>query len=191
MSVVRVSIDIDHVAVRGFGTNTFHLQTPGPAEAALADLDAAMEALEEMYSGLTSICAGGVVFSFDGVYTTVDEDPTILSGDGEWTVTSGTAFPALPAATAMVLGWTTASATRSGKGRSFISPIAQNTSAGNGSPTTEAVTGARTQAQILLSHNASSPPATFVVWSPKNQVARLISGARVSNEYAVLRSRRD
>ena len=106
-----------------------------------------------------------------------------LAGSG------GTSFA--PAPTAMVVTWRTQSATRSGRGRTFLGPLASSALQTDGTLSGSLVATVQDACDDLVAWNSVGTNGSFAVYSRTNGVARDITASKARDYVAVLRSRRD
>lgn len=191
MPIYRSVVETRGAMLGGVGVNTWHFRTPGSPTSDATALQAASDALEAFYATyITSIAPSNVTVSSPSLWIELAEEPTSVQLD-PWTTASTGSNTTLPSAVALVVGWRTALAARSGRGRTFINPVRSTLVETNGTPTTAAVTSMATAGLTLI--NTFDAPATgsFVVWSPTDQVGRDFTNVAVQDKFAVLRSRRD
>lgn len=191
MSIYRVPVEIDYDGTGGPGVNVWHLSATGLVQNEELNLAEALDALEAFYTKLVSFYYGqtrikigqGIIKDPLGAPEYVPDDLRTVSG------TSGAQGPNL---VQIVVGWRTASATRSGRGRTFIGPLAGAANdAATGGPTAGIVTAVQTAATELVEDSASANGWAIGVLSTKTGVFRETTGASVKNRFGVLRSRRD
>lgn len=193
MPVYRTQVKTVHAALGGTGVNTFHFRTPGadpilPTDVYLRD---ATDALETFYGTVVGTLAPtGTTVSTDGVWTLLGDDPQIVDEDG-WSISAAGSTSILPPATAMCLTWRTSIASRSGRGRTFVNPLRTTIVQSNGTPTEAARTALVNAGNALIAEFAQASNGSFVVYSPTQNISRDLVGCSTSNEFAVLRSRRD
>lgn len=192
MPVYRATWTLDHPSLGGTGTNTWHARTISETDpGVLVDLNILNGMLGRFYTAIESVFAGGTVINFDGEWVEVgSEDPDIKQGDGNNLAVVGTAEP-LPPATALVVGWRTSSASRRGRGRTFLGPLSVVTLQDNGSPTEVARTQVEEAAADFVEEFDGAVNGAFGVWSVADSVLRDFTQGRVANRFASLRSRRD
>lgn len=191
MPIYRTVVETRGAMIGGVGVNTWHFRTPGSPTTDATALQAASDALETFYGTyISSLAPANVTVSAPSLWIELAEEPTSVQLD-PWTTGSSGSNTTLPAPVAMVLGWRTALAARSGRGRTFINPLRSTLVDPNGTPTTTAVTTLAGAGLALI--NAFDAPATgaFVVWSPTDGVGRDFISPAVQDKFAVLRSRRD
>lgn len=191
MALYRAVVDIEWGG-GGSGVNVWHFRTissPGT----LADRQGAVDAIRDFYDAVSSIYPTDTTISMPAEVVTEFQSAPAFEPVTPWTITgdSGTATH-LPAATQLVVGWRTTAATRSGRGRTFLGPLAGTLNEANGTPTPGLITTVQTAANDLVAESESALGGWAVgVWSEADGVLRDFTSARVRDVFAVLRSRRD
>lgn len=191
MPTFRTTVEIASPFLGGTGVNTWHMRTAGGGLPDSGILTTLLGRLQTFYGDLIGYMAGGTVVTASGEFVEVGtDDPTFIDIEG-WSDTQGSLLDPLPPATALCVTWRTNSATRSGRGRSFFSPLATTTLQDNGTPD-ETFRGALIDACANLVNAQSGPSDGAIgVYSQTQGLIRDITGYGVPNEFAVLRSRRD
>lgn len=191
MGTWRTTVRYDYGTTGGPGYSTFHFRDDG--DGGLEDaLENAGDALRAAYALIrpqlppaTRITGEGRwvdVFNDDVVTTPVWTDVGTLASPGDY----------LPPTTAVVIGWRTGTAARSGRGRTFLSGFAEASNAATGAPVQAVLDAARAMGQSLVNFNGTLGNGAFVVYSPTRGIARDITGMAVRGGlWASLRSRRD
>jgi len=193
MPLYRLSVKIDAPALGGDGANVWHIRTGGGLNEDGA-ANTAIGWLEDFYNLIAPLTPTTCSFSFEGTAVEIAvEEPTMLEGLDTWTTSGTSANDYLPPANCIVVGWRTSLATRSGRGRTFLGPFANNVSDATGTPSSGALSTIRGAADALVSASTGADPegVAVAVWSPTDNLARDITGASVRDQFAVLRSRRD
>lgn len=198
MAVYRVPVSITWPGSGSPGVNVFHLRTTEdsgtPLNPTLIEdgLDVLAPFLQTVYgaagcAGLSWSVGAGVV----NVETQEARDFTPRTGASGGT---GMAPPAL----ALVVGWRTTSATRRGRGRTFIGPLRGAISDGtSGTPEDAYIAQIQAAADTFCDANGALVGCAWAIWGQESagiagvNVARDITSARVRDSFAVLRSRRD
>lgn len=185
--VYRYPVAINYGVGGGPGVNVWHFRTTDPSDA-----QGCVDAIEAFYTTLLTHYQQGAVIvgPEDAIVDIETEDPTFQAVDGftlNSTGTGGSAPPVLQA----VCGWVTTSATRSGRGRTFVGPLEPGAMQTDGTPAATLVTDLNTAGQSIVDFNDGIGDGAIVVWSPTQGLARDIIGRRVRDQFAVLRSRRD
>jgi len=192
MPTFRGTVTIDHPSLGGTGTNTWHVRTTGSDPLDAPELGGLSSILEDLYEDLVLYLASGTVVTFDGVWTSVEAEPQINATDGEpFTFTSEASQAGLPPANAIVLGWRSSLATRSGRGRTFMGPLDSVTLGPDGTVADTQLGEIQAAADALVDASTGFANGAFVVYSPTDALARDFISVSISDQFAVLRSRRD
>lgn len=188
MPTYRGVVRHDYPGNGGPGYNIWHVEVASEADA-FSELPAATTRLRTFYNGVSSSFSSLSAFSFNAEWVDVQSD-TFFDNEG-WTLAGASGQDQImPPATAVVVGWRTLSNSRSGRGRTFLGPLDRGAASPDGTPTPAVLANLQDAADTLLAANTVEA-AQFVVWSPTQQIARPFASARVSDQFAVLRSRRD
>lgn len=191
MAVFRASVSITSPDLGGVGANVWHLRTSdvGTTEGNVGVL---MSALEAFYTDIAPLFPEDVTVRWDGsVQQILSAEPVLLEGGDDWSVPGGTTSQGLPPANCLCMTWRTQLSTRSGRGRSFLGPIAEQHVGVDGRPTSTARDLLSGAASDFIDLFDSAGAGAFAVYSPTDEIARDITGYKVPTEFAVLRSRRD
>lgn len=193
MGVYRFRVQYTYPGGGGPGYSLFHFRTTVDGGTELdADLTAARDALSAFFGAIRSLWPSTMTVSGDTSWVNVvTQEEAGRTSAFSYPGTS-TATNYLPIATALVLSHYTSSRTRSGRGRTFIGPLAGSVADSAGAPTLAARTTLVTEATArLLTPFTGAGDGAFVVWSPTQQLARDVTQFRTGPKFAVLRSRRD
>ena len=192
MGTYQVLVGISHPSIKGPAINTWHLRTTSPpVTTELAEINGLMASLQQYYADIEGTMAGGTVFSFDGLCTGVLTDAGTEVTATPWTFTVEGSDEPLPSATAACQIWATSSATRSGRGRTFLSPVSTACLEADGTITATALGLYQTGKSNLISAFSGGGNGAFCVFSRKESLFRDITGGKMADKFAVLRSRRD
>lgn len=170
--------------------NVLHFSTqPGGQP---GDLGEALDALESFYVKLRTyyptsvqiVIGEGIIEDPLGSPSYVQDDRRVLTGLSD----PGQHMSAL---LALVVGWRTASATRSGRGRTFIGPLGPTAGASDGTPTAGFVSALSGAAIDFVDDSNSANGWAFGVLSTKTGTFRPVTGSSVRDRFAFLSSRRD
>jgi hypothetical protein len=203
MPVFRVPATITYPQGGSPGVNVWSVRTT-EGSVVIDELDSALTALQAFYNSLSAYLAPStqVVIGPDIMDRESSVDQTRPSRTIGSTVSSGTAAPVLQ----LVISWRTELRARRGMGRTFFGPLASVAVEGDGTPNTTFLNAARTAAADLISASNTANGWGIGVWglvSPGTydangqllpglpHVHRDITSARVKDQFAVLRSRRD
>jgi hypothetical protein len=194
MPTFRSIVTLNHPNLGGTATNSFHFVTePGATSGEITDqVTSAAGALEAMYTQLAEFCyVGNTVIQHSGEWVEVGvEDPEFAISPA-WTETVGDIANGMPPHDCLVVTWRTALAGRSGRGRTFLSPLNDVALEADGTPTASFRTLVEAAADEIITYNGDPDQGQFVVWSPTDEIARSITSRSTRNIFASLRSRRD
>jgi hypothetical protein len=193
MAIYRLPVKITHPALGGDGVNIFHVRTGGGI-GEVATVNRAVGWLSTFYDAIDAVFPTGTAIQFEGTAVTVaTEEPEYLEGLDTFNHAGAGGASVLPPANALVVGWRTSSATRSGRGRTFLGPMATPTAQADGTVTESWLSLVRTAAAAMVSSSeaADADGVALGVFSPTQNLLRDFTGSSVKDRFAVLRSRRD
>jgi hypothetical protein len=179
-------VSITHPGLGGVAYNVFHMRVTdfadfGDAMGALVDF---YESLDGFYITGTDILVGdGVIADPYGTPTYAAWNPVLVEGAG-----TGDVAPQLLAA---VVSWRTTSATRSGRGRTFIGPVTAAVWGADGTIDNTYLASLTNAAAALVSASTGANGWAFGVYSHKDSVLRDFIGSGVKDRASYLSSRRD
>lgn len=190
MSILRIPVRIDYPYAGGPGFNIWHARfvdsTPPPA--LLGD---ALDALELFYSTIDSTIVTGTTFTLgEGMILDPLGSPTYVDDDSR-TVTGSDGAGSMSNLLCITVGWRTISATRSGRGRTFVGPMGIGTAGNDGTPADSVLTTIRGAATDLIDTSTNANGWAFGVLSTKQALLRDFTGSTVKDRYTFLSSRRD
>lgn len=188
MAIIRVPVRLEYPQDGGPGYNIWHVSVPsGGVEGNLGE---ALDALEAFYDAVKEFMPGpGKIVLGEGMINDPGGSPTYVDDDSR-TITLPIGTDPQPSLLAIVCGWRTASATRSGRGRTFVGPWGTNALEGDGTPNAAVLTALRGAATTLLADSQSLNGWEIGVLSTKQGTFRAATGVTVRDRFAVLRSRR-
>lgn len=193
MTLFHVPIKLEWPGPGGPGVNIWDIRTTGsdPGDGDV-DLNTMVDALGDFYGALNSasLVPGGYTASFEGQATTIDDEPIFVDATPWSTTRTGTAASAPPTSQFIVTLRTT-SATRRGRGRKFLGPVAASAVATDGTPTSTAMVSLQNALDILLDESTGFANGAIGVYSEAGSVFRDAIQMQARNYFAVLRSRRD
>lgn len=172
------------------GYNTWHARqsvTPNPPFDSLQDLS---NALKTFYTAALNHQPGGTAIDHDGIWTTVDGSADVVQTT-PWHLEKGGAAAFAPPANCLLVEWGTASPTRRGKGRTFISPLTNTAIGDDGRPDPGVITDMLAAAATLIASSEDDDGGALGVYSRSSNLFRDFQTRRIPNLVAVLRSRRD
>lgn len=187
MPIWRTVVRTRYAANGGPGYSTFHFRDGGLATVE-AQLQNATSQLEQAYILIRGQVPSTTIFDTDGKWQDVGGDTEVDVAGWSAAGTASGGFP-FPGNVAIVVGWRTASRSRSGRGRTFLS--GWNASAdSDGTPPAARLAQCQAFGDLIAGVGGENDGA-FQVYSPTQGVGRDISSAAVRDVYASLRSRRD
>lgn len=193
MPTYRATVLLRFAAGGGAGTNTWHFRTDNPIGIE-NEPSTIMGWVRDFYTACAPFYPSSTVSSWDGSYTEVLTDaPAYSPPVTGWSVNGTNTDQGYAGAASMaVVTWRTELASRSGRGRTFVGPLAKSVIEGNGSLTTTALATLRAAGAALVGQsNTNDGVGALGVFSPTQNVFRDMVGATVTDQVAVLRSRRD
>lgn len=172
------------------GANVFHARTTGGAGPS-ADLESMTEALHDFYTACAGLFNSTMSIRWLGEATGVGDDTGSVATSPSWTVVGTDSSSVAPPALAMLVNWRADTGGRSGRGKTFLGPLAASTMESNGTPAEGVRTTALTAAQDLIETSDTFANGALGIYSRVDNVFRDFISATVPNDFAVLRSRRD
>lgn len=191
MATFKVPVRIEGPMLPGPAFNIFHIRNQVGEEENdaidqfLIDIEAFYDSLERMYPQSLSFILG------EGIIRDPYGAPTYMA-DRTKTVSLGAAAAPAAAFQALTVSWRTTSATRSGRGRTFLGPVGRDLTEGNGTPDSICVSEARAAAVALVGKSVSPLRGwSLGVFSVQQGVLRDVTGSSVADRWSYLSSRRD
>lgn len=191
MPTVRIPIDLSWVGASGSpGVNVFHGRID-PEEIETGGLDDITEMLHTFYSTCVGIFPDGTTIRYEGEAFGVGDDEGNVYTSPEWTVLGEGNGGFLPPANAILVSWKTGSGGRSGRGRTFLSPIVLPADEENGTPGEPTRASVQGAVDALVASSTGFGNGALGVYSRTQDTFRDFTSGNVPNFFAVLRSRRD
>lgn len=191
MAIFRVPVRLTYSAAGGPGINVFHLRCAD--DTVLQDeLQAGVDALHQFYVSIGNLLGASTLVECE-VATNVQTDEAVAV---DWTPIQTTNTGTEATLLALVISWKTVSATRRGKGRTFVGPLNSGVSESNGTPSGEALAPLGSAAAALVSSSQAANGWALAVYGQQNagvaepKVARDVIAYSVRDRFSVLRSRR-
>lgn len=192
MSTYTFPVALEYPMPGGPGVNVWHLRTTGDEVPSTSDLESLSEIIQDFYQACSSIFPDSYRAKYLGEATTIGASPQVDQSAPAWTVNGSAGSGGyLPVAAQMCLVMRTDSATRSGRGRKFLGPLASNGLEADGTPSNGTLSTIQTAATALVSSSEGFGNGAIGVYSPTTSTFRDLLGFTVANQYAVLRSRRN
>lgn len=174
------------------GTNTWTVRTVGTGGDE-TDVQTLMGVVRDFYVDMASSTPSDFTWSWDGTSQELGtEEPTLLPVADTWSVTGTDASEYGAASNMAVVTWRTSLATRRGRGRTFIGPIGRDFVDTDGTLGDGYLGQLRQAAADLVGAQGGfvGTVGGLCVWSDLDGVARDFIGSTVTDQVAVLRSRR-
>lgn len=189
MGIYRATIKLAFTPGSKGGTNTWHIRStsiPLPATPTILD------AIKTFYTANAGLFPSSMTFTWDGTLAQVDvAEPPVLGGGTPFTVAgTGTSAAYSPAGVGVCVSWKSGTATRSGRGRTFLTPVAAVAMATDGSLTDTNLTTLRNAANALVATSKADGNGALSVWSQTQRIGRDVQSAAVQDRVAWLSSRR-
>lgn len=192
--IVRLPVQITAPSMPGPGVNMWHVRDGSIADDHEVGINEALGWIHQFYTACQGIFPSGTTISFDGTATEIGTaTPAVVDGLDTFTVAGTAAAGGLPAANCLIVNWRTALATRRGRGRTFLGPLATSIAEANGTPEESNRSAVNAAIGVLVGHSKAPQRAGVAVgiWSPTDGVLRDVVGGDCPNRFGVLRSRRD
>lgn len=198
MAVFRIPVTLSWPGAGSPGVNVFHLRTTESSGSA-SNLLIIDEALNDLHTFLFACyqevgCNGLAYSAGQGIVDVATQEEISRTG---WSETNSVADGAAPPVLAVVVGWRTTLAARRGRGRTFLGPLRSGVIQSDGTIGTTALNALQSAASTFVTNSQGIAGGAFAVYGqenlgdPSGHVARDITGYRIKDKFAVLRSRRD
>lgn len=191
MATYRHPVTINYPGSGGPGLNVWHLRTTGDGVPSAGELEGLSTVIRDFYTACRVIFPGSVTITYQGVSTTVGDDPQYDSSAPAWTVTGSGPTTLLSPLLCICVGWLTSSASRSGRGRTFLGPLTTGVQGPDGTITDTNLAVVRAAATALATASGGFADGAIGVWSPTDGLLRDIVGSATRDQFAYLSSRRD
>lgn len=191
MGLFRATVKCNFAIGSGSGTNTWHLRTISSG-GTTTEVAALMDLVKQFYTDTAILCLNTYTWEWDGLVQEIGTPtPSLLEAATPWTVAGSDSSSSHAAAPVMAcVSWRSSAATRRGRGRTFLGPLSRNAIEADGTISPTQLTTLRTAAADLVSASLSDTNGAIGVWSEADQVLRDFVASSVTDQAAVLRSRR-
>lgn len=191
MALYRCTVNLSFPVGSGGGTNTWHLRT-GTGTDEDNNVEALMQKVAFFYEAVSPLLPASWEASWDGTALEIaTAEPTLVTAPGGGWSQNGEATGGYTGAASMgCVTWRTASPTRSGRGRTFVGPLAATAVQDDGTLGNTALSLLQQAGQSIPDSTGSSVAGALVVFSQAQQLGRDITSSSVTDQVAVLRSRR-
>lgn len=189
MAIYRLTVQLSWPGVGGPGTNTWHYRDADPD---LPFSDDVSETLQNFYTSVGGFLTPGMTISLAAQAVSVDQDPpTLVNISNPFSINTGSGSNGGVRSAQACITWRSNVATRSGRGRTFVGPLATGAIDGDGTLTAAAYAQFRQAADELVDASTAGFNGALSIWSTKNQIGRDITSYTMRDRVAVLRSRND
>lgn len=192
MPIYRVPVEIRVGGLPSSAWNIWHVRTtdagidPGPLVGAIHDF----------YVGCSNIFGANALIEFPKSVVDVQTQDEIAMASPPTSIQ--TTVPDITEwGLALTMNWTTGTAARRGRGRTFLGPLRQGMVTAAGRPDEALLGPVRTAAQSLVTASTAGGNGAVVVWGQQSagvaepKIARDITGFKLGSKFAHLRTRRD
>lgn len=192
MSIAYATVALTWDGLGSPGTNTWALRSTGSDFQSAEEFQGLMDIIRDFYVGVSDYLRSGMSVTWDGVVHGLGTDEGDSKSFDPWApVVAGNNGNDAAEALCIVAGWRSNSGGRSGKGRTFIGPLATQAFDGNGLLAAATVATVQDRAEDLVDASTGFTNGAIGVYSRKDDVLRDFTSVLVSSKYGVLRSRRD
>lgn len=190
MPIFRYDVGLTWNGPGGPGVNVWHIRTTG-IDPASSDLNDAATAIRAFYNDVCEIglCPAG--WTARGASQAVNVEDSTLVDVTPWTEASLQGTATFSAPSMVCVGLRTTSATRAGRGRKFIGPLATPAMGTDGTIVDSMLTALRAAASTLAAASGGTNDWAVGVYSQNTNVFRDVVTMPVRDTIATLRSRRD
>lgn len=193
MAIVRIPVKIEGTGQTGAPwMNVWNARTVSDGGNDFDEQVAeALNALETFYNSLKAYIPTGYSIRLgEGMIKNPGPGATYVNDDVHIVTATGTGNRLSPLL-AVCISWRTTSATRSGRGRTFVGPLIEGTNEANGTPSAAVITGVKNAASALVTASSAPFGWSLGVYSQKQNLLRDFTSSSVQDRYAYLSSRRD
>lgn len=191
MPVYRVPVSLSYAGPGSPGVNVLHIRTAGVPLEGDTERENAMVAIRNFYASTSLLYHASTVIRFPTELVDVEDNEIVSVAARNEISGAGTATVMLPPASCICVSWKSSSATRAGRGRTFLGGLSSTVLDANGGIRSQNRTSTLAAAQALIDASTSAEGWSLAVYSRTQQVARDVVGATIGTQFASLRSRRD
>lgn len=191
MATYRIPISLTYPGAGGPGLNIWHVRTTGDAPSGAGELQGLIDVIKGFYTAVQTFLADDMTISYLGVATTVDEDPVFDSGAEAWSLVVNNSQGIAPPVLAVCVNWLTTSASRSGRGRTFVGPLNLSAIQSDGTVAPTAISAIRAAASAVVAASDGFADGAVGVYSSTQNLIRDVVGTATRDQFAILTSRRD
>jgi hypothetical protein len=192
MATFRYAVRLDWTGASGSpGVNVFHGRTTGSLPPSGGDVDGLSSMMEDFYTAIAGFYPGSCTIRSPEFASGIGDDEGDQTAVVPWSVTGTGASEYLPPASCVLVDWKTSGPGRRGRGRTFLSPMSNDTIENNGTPSETTRTILGLAIADLVEASDSFGNGAWGVYSRAGSTFYDLTGGVTPNIYAVLRSRRD
>ena len=191
MSTLRIPVTINNSLLPSPAMNIWHARADDFGGEEVGGL---LDVLEDFYTAIAGWYIDSTTITFgDNIIVDPYGSPEYGPSDPRTVAAGGGSGAGEPSSVmlALVVGWRTASASRSGRGRTFLGPIRRAALGSDGTPDGAFVTAATTAANALVTASTGLNGSALGIYSQKESLLRDITGVRIRDRWSYLSSRRD
>lgn len=188
--IVRVPVRFNFGQAGNDAMNVWNVRTITDGEDGADMLHEALLSLKTFYTGMQAYLPSGTITLGEGMIRDPLGNPEYQDDDPQ-TITTNGGTSIAPPFLAVVISWRTTSASRSGRGRTFVGPWISSQMQADGTPAATLITSVKNHATDLLNDSRGPSGWSLGVLSQKQRVLRDITGFSVHDRWAYLSSRRD
>lgn len=145
--------------------------------------------VRDFYDDIKEAFHAGVVISFDGNLSPVNDDDSGGITAPPWSITGTGGGDALDPGLAILVRWQCATGGRKGRGRTFLGPLSEGLNGANGVITDSALDLVATAAADVVEKSDSASNGALGVLSRKDGLFRDFVSSSVAKEFSYLRGR--
>lgn len=191
MPIARIPVNLTWTGATGSpGVNVWHARFDN-GDPLSGDLSDVTDIIGQFYDAIEGLFPSTYTITYDGEAQGVGADEGTTYQSTPWTFQGEGAPAFLPPATAMFVNWRAFTGGRRGKGRTYLGPLTDLVTEGNGTPEEAYRAQVQAAANALVSASLGDLNGAVVIYSRTDGIARDVATADVPNMFAVLRSRRD
>lgn len=188
MPTATMVVDLAWTSASGSpGVNVWHMRF----DSTTTDPDNLSEIVRDFYLELQDLYPPEVNIQFLGDLSGVGDDTGDFYTATDWGLDGSGSSNFLPPSQCALASWRATTGGRSGRGRTFLGPLAEEALEANGTPTEAARTTIQTAMNNLLDASTGFSNGALGIWSRTDGVFRDFVTGSCPNYFAVLRSRRD
>lgn len=191
MPTYRLPVQIAWNGPGSPGVNVWHVRTVADFAGDADEIAAASAAVQAFYTACNACYPTSCTQTFLGEVQTIASQGSLRKNIASWTRTGTGGTVLAPQLLQLVISWRTATASRSGSGRTFVGPLTQTAVGGTGFPIAARLAELRVAGSTLINTSTSANGWAVGVYSRTENIFRDFTGSFVRDKFAFLSSRRD